>query len=35
MWNVKRLHWAGSRLVTEWTFTTDWKPIPNVVDLLG
>jgi hypothetical protein len=34
-WNVTRLHWSGRHLAAKWTTPTDWKPIPNVVGLLG
>src|SRR5204863_2685412 len=34
-WNVKRLRWAGPLLVIGWTFATDWKPVPNQLDLAG
>ncbi len=35
VWNVKRLHWARNRFFAAWTFSTDWKPIPNALELLG
>lgn len=28
VWNEKRLDWSNGRLVTTWTFTSDWKPEP-------
>ena len=35
VWNVKRLRWFRNRLITEWTFQTDWKPLLNAFGLLG
>ena len=36
VWNVKRLNWIRKRfLVAAWTFTSDWKPIPNSLELAG
>jgi hypothetical protein len=35
VWNVRRLHWTRRRLVTDWTFRSDWKPIPNAAGLFG
>jgi hypothetical protein len=35
VWNVKRLRWARDRFFLPWTFSTDWKPIPNTMDLVG
>src|SRR5262245_6073292 len=36
VWNVKRLQWIRNRfLVAQWTFASDWKPVPNNVDLAG
>jgi outer membrane protein assembly factor BamB len=26
IWNERRLHWQGGRLVEKWTFASDWKP---------
>jgi outer membrane protein assembly factor BamB len=27
-WNERRLHWEHGALVTEWSFASDWKPVP-------
>jgi hypothetical protein len=27
-WNEKKLDWDHGHLVTRWTFTSDWKPVP-------
>jgi hypothetical protein len=35
VWNVKRLSWVHTRLAAQWTFSTDWKPVPNSVELAG
>lgn len=35
VWNEKRLHWAGGRLTTMWTFASDWKPEPDASGELG
>jgi outer membrane protein assembly factor BamB len=29
IWNEKRLDWKDGKLAEKWTFTTDWKPVPN------
>jgi hypothetical protein len=36
IWNERRLHWQGGRLVEKWNFASDWKP-PQVpaLNLLG
>ncbi|HEY0557248.1 MAG TPA: hypothetical protein VGG20_23535 [Thermoanaerobaculia bacterium] len=28
IWNEKRLEWNHGHLVTDWTFQSDWKPVP-------
>ena len=28
IWNERRLHWEGGRLVQKWNFASDWKPAP-------
>ncbi len=28
-WNVKRLRTTGGRLSPQWTFASDWKPVPS------
>jgi outer membrane protein assembly factor BamB len=28
-WNETRLHWRGAALVRQWTFASDWKPVPS------
>jgi outer membrane protein assembly factor BamB len=28
VWNERRLHWQDGRLVTKWSFASDWKPAP-------
>jgi hypothetical protein len=35
IWNEKRLHWENGRLVTKWTFASDWKPEPDGFNLGG
>jgi hypothetical protein len=35
VWNVVRLSWGTNGLAVGWTFSTDWKPIPNSVELAG
>ena len=27
-WNEKKLSWSGSNLTEQWSFQTDWKPVP-------
>src|SRR5690349_16977516 len=27
-WNEKKLSWVGGSLVTQWSFQSDWKPVP-------
>jgi len=27
-WNERKLSWSGNNLVTQWNFTSDWKPVP-------
>lgn len=27
-WSESRLRWVGRRLVPQWTFASDWKPVP-------
>ena len=27
-WSEKRLRWVGKRLLPQWTFASDWKPVP-------
>ncbi|PYS91879.1 MAG: hypothetical protein DMF64_11125, partial [Acidobacteria bacterium] len=27
-WNEKKLSWVGGQLVTQWSFQSDWKPVP-------
>jgi len=27
-WNEKKLSWVGNSLVEQWSFQTDWKPVP-------
>jgi hypothetical protein len=34
-WSEKRLRWQGRRLITSWTFTSDWKPEPYGLGDLG
>jgi len=34
-WNVKRLRWARNRFFLGWTFSSDWNPLPNAMDLVG
>jgi hypothetical protein len=29
VWTEKKLHWYGSQLVEDWTFASDWKPVPG------
>jgi hypothetical protein len=28
-WGIERLDWQGDQLVPQWTFESDWKPVPN------
>src|SRR5437879_4797860 len=28
IWNEKKLSWVGGNLVEQWSFQTDWKPVP-------
>jgi hypothetical protein len=35
VWNEKRLHWEGGRLVEKWSFASDWKPEPDAGGELG
>ena len=28
IWNEKKLSWVGNNLVEQWSFQTDWKPVP-------
>jgi hypothetical protein len=28
VWNEKKLSWQGGALVTQWTFASDWTPVP-------
>jgi hypothetical protein len=35
VWNVKRLRWARNRFFVPWTFSSDWTPIPNTLELAG
>lgn len=30
IWQEERYRWAGSSLVHQWTFASDWKPIPSL-----
>ncbi len=30
-WNVTNVRRVGNQLVTRWTFTSDWKPVPTAV----
>ncbi|MFL6208133.1 MAG: hypothetical protein ACJ74W_04745 [Pyrinomonadaceae bacterium] len=27
-WNEKKLSWVNNQLVTQWSFQSDWKPVP-------
>jgi hypothetical protein len=27
-WNEKKLRWTGGHLATQWSFASDWKPVP-------
>jgi hypothetical protein len=27
-WNEKKLSWSGGQLATQWSFQSDWKPVP-------
>lgn len=29
IWTEKAMHWDHGQLVDRWTFTSDWKPMPN------
>ena len=31
-WNEVRFSWVGSQLVEAWSFSSDWKPEPNVTN---
>src|SRR5215470_14767557 len=35
VWNEKRLHWEGGKLVEKWSFASDWKPAPDAGGELG
>ncbi len=35
VWNVTKLHWQGTALVTDWTFASDWVPPPDAGGLGG
>jgi outer membrane protein assembly factor BamB len=35
IWNEKALVWRDGKLVTDWTFQSDWKPEPNGFGLSG
>jgi len=35
VWNEKKLHWDDGKLVTRWTFASDWKPEPDASGELG
>ena len=35
VWNEKRLHWQGGKLVEKWSFASDWKPAPDAGGELG
>src|SRR3974390_118566 len=35
VWSEKRLHWQGGKLVTKWSFASDWKPEPDAGGELG
>jgi len=35
IWNVARLNRSTGRLHVQWTFPTDWKPLPNAFGLNG
>jgi hypothetical protein len=29
IWNEKKFSWVGGKLVEQWNFESDWKPVPN------
>ena len=35
VWNIKRLNRATGQLRDQWTFPSDWKPLPNAFGLGG
>src|SRR5262245_38827677 len=35
VWNVKKLRWVHNILAVDWTFPSDWKPVPNSLELAG
>src|SRR5947209_6478270 len=34
-WNERKLHWQGTRLVAQWSFASDWKPVPFAAGARG